>query len=195
MKDLIFATANDHKAIEVRLILDLKEINILTLKDIGYHHDIPETGDSMTANAIIKSQTIFDRFQKNVFSDDSGLEIEALDMAPGLFSARYAGPQRDSDDNIDKVLLNMNGMKNRKARFRSVIALIWEGDTYTYEGIVNGVISKERQGKEGFGYDPIFIPDGYNQSFAELGDDIKNKISHRFNALMNMKSSMDSLIS
>jgi XTP/dITP diphosphohydrolase len=194
MKELIFATANEHKAIEIRQILDLKGIKILTLKDIGYDTDIAETGDTMTANALIKSQTIYELYDKNVFSDDSGLEIEALDMAPGLYSARYAGPQRDSDDNIDKVLLQMKDCTNRKARFRSVIALIWEGEKYTYEGIVDGTITDRRQGVGGFGYDPIFIPEGYDQSFAELGDDIKNQISHRYNALVKMKSFIDSIV-
>lgn len=192
MIDLIFATGNQHKAIEVRDILDINGMNIISLRDIGFHEDIPETGITMAENAIIKSKTIFDKYNKNVFADDSGIEVEALDMAPGLYSARYAGEQASSEDNLSKLLKNMADHTNRKARFRSVIALIWEGETYTYEGIVNGVITYERQGEGGFGYDPIFVPDGYDLSFGELGDSVKNTISHRYIALMKMKDFLDS---
>jgi len=194
MTELIFATGNQHKAIEVREILDLNEIKILSLRDINFLEDIPETGNTMTENAIIKSRTIYDKYKKNVFADDSGLEVEALDMAPGLYSARYAGEHKSSEDNMMKLLNEMKGKANRKARFRSVIALIWEGQTYTYEGVVNGTITDDRRGEGGFGYDPIFIPDGYDKSFSELGDAIKNGISHRYNALTKMKIFLDSVI-
>ncbi len=193
MIDFIFATGNQHKALEVRDILDLEGVNILSLRDIGYLEDIPETGDTMTENAIIKSKTIYEKYHKNVFADDSGLEVEALDMAPGLYSARYAGDHKNSEDNMTKLLENLNGVTNRKARFRSVIALIWEGETYTYEGVVDGVITDARRGEGGFGYDPIFVPDGYDLSFAQLGDAVKNSISHRYKALTKMKAFLDSV--
>ncbi len=193
MIDFIFATGNQHKALEVRDILDLDGVNILSLRDIGYLEDIPETGDTMTENAIIKSKTIYEKYHKNVFADDSGLEVEALDMAPGLYSARYAGDHKNSEDNMTKLLENLNGVTNRKARFRSVIALIWEGETYTYEGVVDGVITDARRGEGGFGYDPIFVPDGYDLSFAQLGDAVKNSISHRYKALTKMKAFLDSV--
>ncbi len=193
MIDFIFATGNQHKALEVRDILDLEGVNILGLRDIGYLEDIPETGDTMTENAIIKSKTIYEKYHKNVFADDSGLEVEALDMAPGLYSARYAGDHKNSEDNMTKLLENLNGVTNRKARFRSVIALIWEGETYTYEGVVDGVITDARRGEGGFGYDPIFVPDGYDLSFAQLGDAVKNSISHRYKALTKMKAFLDSV--
>ncbi len=193
MIDFIFATGNQHKALEVRDILDLDGVNILSLRDIGYLEDIPETGDTMTENAIIKSKTIYEKYHKNVFADDSGLEVEALDMAPGLYSARYAGDHKNSEDNMTKLLENLNGVTNRKARFRSVIALIWEGETYTYEGVVDGVITDARRGEGGFGYDPVFVPDGYDLSFAQLGDAVKNSISHRYKALTKMKAFLDSV--
>jgi XTP/dITP diphosphohydrolase len=192
MTQLIFATGNDHKASEVRQILSIDGLVIHTLKDIGFTQDIAETGSSMTENAIIKSQTIYNQYTKNVFSDDSGLEVEVLDMAPGLYSARYAGEHKNDTDNLNKLLLNMDGKSNRTARFRAVVALIWNGEVYTFEGIVNGQIANEAYGEGGFGYDPIFVPNGYDKTFAELNGAIKNKISHRYKALAKMKKFLES---
>lgn len=186
MKDLIFATGNQHKASEVKKILEKTHYKILTLKDINYYNDIDETGDTFVANAIIKAQTIYDLSGKNVFADDSGLEVWALDMAPGIYTARYAGDQKNDNDNIDKLLKVMEGVEDRRARFVAVMALIIDGEIKTFKGIVNGKIAISRMGKGGFGYDPIFIPDGYEKSFAELSDEIKNQMSHRYHALRQM---------
>ena len=192
MTQLIFATGNDHKASEVRQILSIDGLVIHTLKDIGFTQDIAETGSSMTENAIIKSQTIYNQYNKNVFSDDSGIVVEALDMARGLYSARYAGEHKNDKDNLNKLLLNMDGVSNRTARFRAIVALIWNGKVHTFEGIVNGQITHEAYGGGGFGYDPIFKPNGYDEKFAELNGGIKNKISHRYKALAKMKKFLES---
>ena len=192
MSQLIFATGNDHKASEVRQILSIDGLVINTLKDIGFTQDIAETGSTMTENAIIKSQTIYNQYNKNVFSDDSGIEVEALDMAPGLYSARYAGEHKNDKDNLNKLLLNMDGVSNRSARFRAVVALIWNGEVHTFEGIVNGQITDVAYGGGGFGYDPIFKPNNYDETFAELNGEIKNKISHRYKAFAKMKKFLES---
>jgi XTP/dITP diphosphohydrolase len=184
MTQLIFATGNDHKASEVRQILSIDGLVIHTLKDIGFTQDIAETGSSMTENAIIKSQTIYNQYTKNVFSDDSGLEVEVLDMAPGLYSARYAGEHKNDTDNLNKLLLNMDGKSNRTARFRAVVALIWNGEVYTFEGIVNGQIANEAYGEGGFGYDPIFVAHGDRKTFAEIDPGAKHAKSHRADAFV-----------
>lgn len=179
MKRLVFATNNAHKLEEVSAILGDK-IELLSLKDIGCHTDIPETADTLEGNALLKSSYIFDNYHLNCFADDTGLEVEALDGAPGVYSARYAGGEgHDAQANMLKLLREMEGKENRKAQFRTAISLILDGKQYLFEGVIKGEIIKEKRGDSGFGYDPIFVPEGYSQTFAELGNDIKNKISHR----------------
>jgi XTP/dITP diphosphohydrolase len=162
------------------------DIELLSLVDIGCADEIPETGPTLEINAAQKSFYIWDKYGLNCFADDTGLEIEALGNEPGVFSARYAGEARDANANIIKVLENLNNNSNRKARFRCVISLVIDGYEIQFEGIVNGAISTEKFGNSGFGYDPIFIPDGYDRSFAELSPEIKNAISHRGLAVMKL---------
>ncbi len=185
---LIFATSNAHKLEEVTTILDNKLIELKSLKDIGYDQEIEETGATLSANATIKSKTIFDTTGANVFSEDTGLEVMSLGMAPGVITARYAGPQRNADDNMAKLLEALSDGRDRTARFKTVLSLIWKGEEYLFEGIVNGTIATEKRGGTGFGYDPIFIPYGYDKTFAELTIATKNSISHRYRAVMQMKS-------
>ena len=178
---IVFATNNQHKLSEIRQILG-DSIEVLSLKDIGCDVDIPETGTTLEANALQKAQYIYDNYHIDVFADDTGLEVDALNGAPGVYSARYAGDAHDSEANMTKLLNELGENNNRRARFRTVIALIQQGEVHEFEGIVGGQIIRERKGEEGFGYDPIFQPDGYDQTFAELGLDIKNQISHRARA-------------
>lgn len=180
---LVFATNNKHKLDEVRKITSHHPVEIVSLAEINCLDDIPETADTLEGNALQKAHYIQEKFGLNCFADDTGLEVEALNNAPGVYSARYAGPGHDSEANMKKLLHEMEGMENRKARFRTVIALVWNGKTYTFDGIVNGTITTTKRGENGFGYDPIFIPEGYEQTFAELGNDIKNQISHRAKAV------------
>lgn len=187
MKTLVFATNNAHKLEEVRAILG-NDFQIASLKEIGCHDDIPETADTLEGNAMQKAQYIKDKFGMDCFADDTGLEVEALNNAPGVFSARYAGPGHDSEANMKKLLHEMEGKENRKARFRTVIALLLDGKEYIFEGIVKGNIIEEKRGDSGFGYDPIFVPEGYDLTFAELGNDIKNKISHRAEAVKKLSA-------
>ena len=179
---IVFATNNLNKLTEVRKILGNK-FQVMSLSELGCHDDIPEKGQTLKDNALIKAQWIYDKYHVNCFADDTGLEVDALGGAPGVYSARYAGGEgHDSEANMKKLLSELDATDNRKARFRTVIALIIDGKVTTFDGIINGVITHERKGGEGFGYDPIFQPDGYNQTFAELGTDIKNQISHRAKA-------------
>lgn len=180
---LVFATNNKHKLDEVRKITAQHNIEVVSLADIHCHDEIPETADTLEGNALQKAQYIQDKFGLDCFADDTGLEVEALNNAPGVYSARYAGPGHDSEANMQKLLQEMEGKTNRKARFRTVIALIIGDKQYCFSGIVNGTITTEKKGENGFGYDPIFIPEGYEQTFAELGDFVKNKISHRAKAV------------
>lgn len=180
---LVFATNNKHKLDEVRKITSHHPVEIVSLAEINCFDDIPETADTLEGNALQKAHYIQEKFGLNCFADDTGLEVEALNNAPGVYSARYAGPGHDSEANMKKLLHEMEGKENRKACFRTVIALVWNGKTYTFEGIVNGTITTAKRGENGFGYDPIFIPEGYDQTFAELGDNIKNQISHRAKAV------------
>lgn len=180
---LVFATNNKHKLDEVRKITAQHNIEVVSLADIHCHDEIPETADTLEGNALQKAQYIQDKFGLDCFADDTGLEVEALDNAPGVYSARYAGPGHDSEANMQKLLQEMEGKTNRKARFRTVIALIIGDKQYCFSGIVNGTITTEKKGENGFGYDPIFIPEGCEQTFAELGDSVKNKISHRAKAV------------
>ncbi|MEG1838857.1 MAG: non-canonical purine NTP diphosphatase [Bacteroidaceae bacterium] len=178
MNKLVFATNNQHKLEEVSAILGNK-IELLSLKDINCEVDIPETANSLEGNAYLKASYIYNNYHLNCFADDTGLEIEALNNEPGVFSARYAGENKSSEANMLKVLSNLESKTNRKAQFRTIVSLIISGKEYRFEGIIKGEIIKEKHGNSGFGYDPIFMPDGYNKTFAELGEDIKNKISHR----------------
>jgi len=178
MQQLVFATNNRHKVEEVSAKIK-GEIKLLTLADIGCTEDIAETGLTFRENASLKSTYIWQHYQVNCFGDDSGLEIDALNGEPGIYSARYAGEHGNHAANIDKVLQNLQGVTNRKAQFRTVISLIWLGEEHFFEGIVTGTIRSERSGSEGFGYDPIFQPDGYDITFAEMSMDEKNSISHR----------------
>jgi len=178
MYRLVFATNNAHKLQEVAAKIN-GQITILSLNDIGCNEDIAETGITFHENASIKSHYIFNKYHLDCFGDDSGLEIDALNGEPGVYSARYAGKHGDHDANINKVLTLLQDNPNRTARFRTVIALLWNGTEHFFEGTVEGTIRHERSGTEGFGYDPIFQPDGYDATFAEMTLDEKNAISHR----------------
>ncbi|WP_165041978.1 non-canonical purine NTP diphosphatase [Dysgonomonas sp. ZJ709] len=175
---LVFATNNAHKLEEVSEIVK-DTIDILSLKDIGCFEDIAETGTTLEENALIKARHIKEKYGYDCFGDDTGLEVDALDGAPGVYSARYAGEGHDFKANINKLLKELEGKENRTARFRSVIALILNGKEYLFDGKIEGVITKDERGTTGFGYDPVFQPNGYNETFAELGADVKNEISHR----------------
>ena len=178
MKKFVFATNNAHKLEEVKAIVGAK-IEILSLKDIGCQADIPETADTLEGNALLKARFIYETYHQDCFADDTGLEVEALNGAPGVYSARYAGDAHNSEANMRKLLQELEGVENRRARFRTAFALILNGKEHLFEGIVNGHITPVRHGTSGFGYDPVFVPDGYTQTFAEMGDALKNKISHR----------------
>jgi XTP/dITP diphosphohydrolase len=178
MMEIVFATNNEHKLRELQQILG-QQFKLLSLKDIGCDEDIPEESPTIEENSMDKAIYVFDKYSKNCFADDTGLEVEALDGRPGVVSARYAGEEKNMDKNIEKVLGELEGKTNRKARFKTVISLIIDGKKHQFEGIVNGTIIKEKKGEEGFGYDPVFVPDGYNITFAEMEADEKNKISHR----------------
>lgn len=194
---IVFATNNQHKLQEIRDILG-SEFEIVSLKDIGCDVDIPETGNTLEENAMQKAQYVYDHYNLSCFADDTGLEVEALNGEPGVHSARYAeGTDHDSEANMAKLLRNLEGKDNRKARFRTVIALIQKQDVCPcgctsikkvdrFEGIVDGSIATEKHGTAGFGYDPIFVPEGYDKSFAELGESIKNGISHRARAVAKL---------
>ncbi|MBR1626344.1 MAG: non-canonical purine NTP diphosphatase [Bacteroidales bacterium] len=178
MREIIFATHNKHKTEEIRQLVKDK-INIISLDSLGEREDIPETGDTLKENARQKAVYIYNKYKKDCFADDTGLEVEALGGRPGVYSARYAGEKCSFDDNIDKLLDELDGNTNRKARFRTVICLIENGQEKYFEGECKGAITTERYGKKGFGYDPVFIPNGYGESFAEMSGADKNKISHR----------------
>ena len=177
-KKFVFATNNAHKLEEVTAILGDK-IELLSMKDIHCSADIPETADTLEGNALLKARYIFENYHLDCFADDTGLEVEALNGAPGVYSARYAGDAHNSEANMLKLLQDMEGIENRKARFRTVFALIVNGKEHLFEGIVKGEITKHRHGTSGFGYDPVFIPEGYTQTYAEMGSELKNKIGRR----------------
>ena len=183
---IVFATNNKHKLEEIKDILG-KEFEIVSLAEIGCHEDIPETGVTLEENARQKSSYVVEHYNQNCFADDTGLEVEALGGEPGVHSARYAeGTDHDSEANMRKLLANLEGKDNRKACFRTIISLIIDGVEHQFEGKVEGRIATEKHGTEGFGYDPIFIPEGYDKSFAELGEEIKNQISHRARAVKKL---------
>jgi XTP/dITP diphosphohydrolase len=175
---LVFATNNTHKLMEIRKIIP-PGFEILGLHDIGCTTDIPETADTLEGNADIKALFVYEHYGRNCFADDTGLEVDALDGKPGVYSARYAGEEGDAGKNIARLLAEMKEVTERKARFRTVISLVIKGEIMHFEGLVEGSILHERRGEEGFGYDPVFLPHGYDQSFAEMDLELKNSISHR----------------
>ncbi len=182
---LVFATNNQHKLQEIKQLLN-GSFELLCMNDIGCVDDIPENQATLEGNAAEKSFFIYNKFGFNCFADDTGLEIEALNGEPGVYSARYAGEARNSQNNMDLVLAKLYKIKNRKARFRTVVSLVIDGHETQFEGIVDGQILEEKRGKTGFGYDPIFKPDESNLSFAEMPMDEKNKISHRGRAVQKL---------
>lgn len=192
METLVFATNNQHKLEEVRNIM-CPFVQIVSLSDIGCREDIPETAPTLEGNALQKARYIKAHYGYDCFADDTGLEVEALNNAPGVYSARYAGPGHDAEANMRKLLHEMEGKSNRKARFRTVIALIWKGKEYLFDGVIDGTITEDKRGDSGFGYDPVFKPDLYTKTFAELGNDIKNKISHRALAVNKLAAFLSTL--
>ena len=182
---LVFATNNRHKLQEVRDIVG-DRVEVLSLADIDCHDDIPETADTLQGNALIKARHIYEKYGLDCFADDTGLEVEALGGAPGVYSARYAGEDCDSEANMRKLLENLTGKSNRSAQFRTVIALIINGEEILFNGIVKGTIATEKKGDSGFGYDPVFIPEGHSDSFAQMGSEMKNSMSHRFRATQQL---------
>lgn len=182
---IVFATNNPNKLKEIQSLIP-KEIEIISLNEIGCNEDIPETGDTLEANAFQKAHYIKDNFNYDCFADDTGLEIDELNGDPGVYSARYAGPERNANANMNKVLNELKGKKNRKAQFRTAIALILKGEEHLFEGKVEGYISKDKQGNEGFGYDPIFIPVNDIRSFAQMSMQEKGVISHRGRAVRKL---------
>ena len=193
---IVFATNNKHKLEEVRQILG-SQVDVLSLNDIGCHEDIPETGTTLEENARQKAEYIWQRYHCDVFADDTGLEVDALGGAPGVYSARYAGESHDSEANMSKLLKELGDNDNRRARFRTVVALIQKKDVcpcgctsikqeHLFEGIVEGNITRKRSGVGGFGYDPVFLPDGYDRTFADMTEEEKNNISHRGRAVKKL---------
>ena len=191
---IVFATNNKNKLAEIREMLAGSGIEVLSLADIDCHDDIPETADTLEGNALQKARYIHEKYQMNCFADDTGLEVTALGGAPGVYSARYAGGEgHDSEANMAKLLAELEGKADRTARFRTVVALITDDGEKLFDGIVTGCITEERRGGEGFGYDPIFRPDGYDKTFAELGHEVKNKISHRARAVAKLVDHLKTL--
>jgi XTP/dITP diphosphohydrolase len=185
LKKIVFATNNVHKLEELRKLTEGK-IEILSLKDIDCYDDIPETADTLEGNALIKARWVKERYGYDCFADDTGLEVDALDGEPGVYSARYAGDNHDSEANMRLLLSKLHGEKNRSARFCTVIALIEGDQEFIMDGIVEGEITLESSGQNGFGYDPVFRPEGCDMTFAEMGADLKNRISHRGRAVSKL---------
>ena len=192
---LVIATNNAHKLEEITAVVGDK-FEIVSLADINCHEDIPETADTLEGNALLKAGFVYERYGLDVFADDTGLEVDALYGRPGVHTARYAFPDRnDSDANVDKLLQELHGKSNRSAHFRTVIALIYRGEEFLFEGRVDGQISEERRGTEGFGYDPVFSPEDTGKTFAELGIEVKNHLSHRARAVQKLCTFLDNLAS
>lgn len=187
MTTLVFATNNRHKLDEVQKIAG-SDFRIRSLSEIGCHEEIPETADTLEGNALLKARYVKEHYGYDCFADDTGLEVEALGNAPGVYSARYAGEEKSPEANMRKLLAVLEGETNRKARFRTVIALILNGKEESFEGIVQGEIIEEKRGASGFGYDPVFVPEGYAQTFAEMGNETKNAISHRAEAVKKLEA-------
>lgn len=192
MKRLCFATNNRHKVAEVSQMLEGK-FELLTLQDIGCHEELAEDQETLEGNSRQKAAYVWQHYQVSCFADDTGLEVEALKGAPGVYSARYAGPQRSDSDNIQLLLQNLAPHQNRKARFRTSITLILEGQQHQFEGIVEGTITKAWKGNKGFGYDPVFVPNGHDRSFAEMTSEEKNAISHRGRAVRQLVAFLKAL--
>jgi XTP/dITP diphosphohydrolase len=190
---LVFATQNSNKLKEVRLLLP-ETVQLVSLRDLETGEELPETGRTLEANAAQKARYIYEKFGMNCFADDTGLEVAALDGRPGVWSARYAGPACRSEDNVRKVLTELKDVEDRKARFRTVIALIVDGQEYLYEGIVNGSIAHVPAGSGGFGYDPVFIPEGEAKTFAEMSLEEKNSISHRALAVSAFINGLETIV-
>lgn len=182
---LVFATHNQHKLREVSSILN-EFYEVVGLNEINCFEDIPETAVTLQGNAELKSNYVYTNYKLNCFSDDTGLEVEALQGAPGVYSARYAGDECSDQKNVEKLLAELEGVENRSAQFKTVVSLIIDGEHHCFEGVILGHISTEKAGANGFGYDPVFIPDGYNKTFAELSDELKNRISHRALAIKEL---------
>lgn len=182
---ICFATNNQHKLEELRQLLG-NSIELVGLSDIGCNEELAEDQDTLEGNSLQKAQYVFDHYHVNCFADDTGLEVESLNGEPGVYSARYAGPQRNNNDNINLLLTKLKQEKNRSAQFRTIITLIIEGNVHTFEGIVKGEITLSASGQKGFGYDPVFKPDGYETTFAEMTMEEKNKISHRGRATQKL---------
>ena len=188
---ILFATGNVNKLIEVRKVLAHLTYEIISLKDLGIDYDIPETGDTLEENATIKSKFLAERYPDyHIISEDTGLEIDALDGAPGVITARYGGPERDAQQNMNKVLSELSDKEDRSGQFRTIISHIYQGVETQHQGIVRGKIALEQSGNDGFGYDPIFIPEGYEESFADLGDEVKRSMSHRSRAVAKLVESL-----
>lgn len=191
---IVFATNNLHKLEEVKSIVG-ESVDILSLRDIDCTEEIEEYGKTIEDNAKIKAEYVKNKYNINTFADDTGLEVEALNGEPGVRSARYADEvSHDAEANINKLLYKLKGIENRKAQFKTVIALIYDGKQYLFEGIIKGEIIKKKRGTKGFGYDPVFIPQGYDKTFAELGNEIKNQISHRAIAVKKLCEFLHTLI-
>ena len=184
---LVFATNNKHKLWEVQDLLPIG-IEVLTLNDIGCKEEIEETAETLEGNAKIKSDHVKDNYGFDCFADDTGLEVSALNGAPGVYSARYAGENATFDDNVNKMLSELQGLKNREARFRTVVSLYWKDKQYFFEGVCDGRIEEKKSGDQGFGYDPIFTPKGHQKTFAEMSSEEKGKISHRGKAIQKLVS-------
>lgn len=189
---LVFATANQNKAKEIQALLP-KVIRVLSLKDIHCFEEIPETSSTIEGNASQKAYYVYEKYGYNCFADDTGLEIEALNGRPGVMSARYAGETKNADDNISKILFELQNSSNRKARFKTIISLIIDGKEQLFEGIVSGTILTEKRGNNGFGYDPVFVPEGYSKTFAEMDLSEKNTISHRAIAVKRLIDYLNNL--
>ncbi len=185
MKKIIFATNNPHKLSEVRALLT-GIFEVVSLKDLGFVGDIPETGKTLAENASQKSHFIYERYGFDCFADDTGLEVDALNGAPGVYSARYAGEKATYEENVTKLLHELDGKQNRSAHFKTMVSLILDGVEFQFEGRVEGAILDSRSGNFGFGYDPVFLPDGYSDSFAEMSSELKNRISHRGKAMQKL---------
>jgi len=179
---LLFASQNQHKLEEIKPLLPLS-IELISLADMNFQEEIPETSATFEGNALQKAKFIFEKFNIACFADDTGLEIAALDGRPGVYSARYAGEKKSADDNIEKILTELNGQKNRSAAFKTIIALVGIGNPLLFEGIVKGTIAGAKKGSNGFGYDPVFVPDGYSITFAQMSLEEKNNLSHRSHAV------------
>lgn len=196
--EIVFATGNQHKVVEAQKALG-DSFALIMPKDLGLTEEIPEDGDTLEKNAIQKAEYLWNKFGKNCFADDTGLEVDALGGAPGVYTARYAGPDKGSDANMEKLLAELSaveatdGKVSRSARFRTVVALIIDGETRTFEGVMEGEIARARSGSEGFGYDPVFIPQGYNCTIAEISLDEKNAISHRGKAMRALAEYLNTL--